>query len=36
MYLTLLISNKFSNGGGSGPSRAIKFFYAPERPEQGN
>jgi hypothetical protein len=31
----LLISNKFCNGG-SGPSRAIKFQYAPERRDQGD
>jgi hypothetical protein len=23
-------------GGGGGPSRAIKFLYAPEQPEQGD
>jgi hypothetical protein len=34
-YSFLLISNKFCNGG-RGPSRAIKFQYAPERPEQGD
>jgi hypothetical protein len=34
-YSFLLISGKFCNGG-SGPSRAIKFLYAPEWPEQAN
>ncbi len=28
-YSFLLISNKSHKGGGSGPSRAIKFLYAP-------
>ena len=31
-YSCLLISNKFCNGGGSVPSRAIKFLYAPAPP----
>jgi hypothetical protein len=35
-YSFLLISNKFyKGGGGSGPSRVIKFLHAAERPEQG-
>jgi hypothetical protein len=47
-YSFLFISNKFCNGKGAaikplssfthlrGPIRAIKFLYAPERPEQGD
>jgi hypothetical protein len=37
MYLTVSSSFLISFVmGGSGPSRAIKFLYAPELPEQGD